>query len=963
MRASETRLFDPRLWPVFAQSIFVYACVASSVAAKDPADSVEFFENRIRPVLVEHCYQCHGNDADEIGGSLQLDSSDALRTGGDSGPAIIAGDPGASLLVSAMRYESSEMPPSGKLPDSVIQDFQDWIAAGAVDPRQSGTGSSRAPEVRAAMGIDLQEGRKFWAFQPIVNSQPPRGSNLRSRGPIDQYLNRELAAANLKPNGAASPSAQLRRLAFDLTGLPPSIELQNEWRADPSPVRWQRIVDSMLSSPAFAQHWARHWMDVARYADSNGSDFNATFHEAWRYRDYLFRSIATDRPFDQMIRQQIAGDLLPASSDSVRYQNLVASTFLMLGTKMLSERDKPKLELDVVDEQIDTIGRAFLGMTLGCARCHDHKFDPVPMDDYYALAGILKSTVTLKGESQEYVSTWNRVDLPISPEHRAALDQHQKTTESVQKSIRAIEAKLADLSPNPNETPAGIVIDDSQATKTGQWKESTYSKSFVGSGYVHDDNAGKGDAMIRFTAKLPHSGRYEVRVAYSPGPNRSARVPITIELGGGKSLNKVLDQRTIQIKPMWASLGTFDFDASDLAAVTIANVGTTGYVIADAVQFLSPDDRVAASDSNVDREKIRAVESELESWKAKLKSLQKEAPEEIPVAMAPSDRPAAEIADSHVHIRGDVDNLGEMVPRGFLRVCSQGDAAIVDPQGSGRLELAHWLTDPDHPLTARVFVNRVWMHLMGEGIVRTVDNLGLRGERPSHPELLDHLAGEFIREGWQSKPLIRRIVTSEAYRRSSEYRTESIEEDPENRLWWRMQRRRISAESIRDTMVWTTGNLDQTPTAKIMSSYKTLISDNQGGGAEVLEGVASAHQSINVPIIRSHVPPMLVALDAADPDLLVGKRPTTNVPGQALVLINSPDVNRWAGETADWIVAAAGDFDDRLKLAHQTCLQRIPTEDDRRLAEAFFEGSRESDKRWQEWIAALLASTEFRFLE
>ncbi|NND96150.1 MAG: DUF1549 domain-containing protein, partial [Pirellulaceae bacterium] len=377
---------------------------AGSTSANEPADTIAFFEKKIRPVLVQHCYQCHAGDADDIGGSLLLDSRDGMMIGGDTGPAIKPGDADASTLVAALRYESAEMPPDGQLPDQVIQDFERWIAAGAVDPRKT---DAVQPPPREA--IDIDAGREFWAFRPIELVTPSTTTYPSSRGLIDQYLLDRLSQSNLDPNATAPATVRLRRLAFDLTGLPPDQDLLNRWIADPSPEHWQRIVDQLLSSAEFAEQWARHWMDVARYADSNGSDFNATHHEAWRYRDYLVRSFAADRPVDQMITQQIAGDLLRYENDAERYDNVVATTFLMLGTKMLSERDKSKLQMDVVDEQIDTVGRAFLALTLGCARCHDHKFDPVPTEDYYALAGIFKSTRTLNGESQKYVSDWNRV--------------------------------------------------------------------------------------------------------------------------------------------------------------------------------------------------------------------------------------------------------------------------------------------------------------------------------------------------------------------------------------------------------------------------------------------------------------------------------------------------------------------------------------------------------------------------
>ncbi len=934
-------------------------CVFLTSTHADDPKSVDFFENRIRPVLVNRCYECHSSDSEEVGGSLLLDSSDAMMTGGDSGPSIEPGDAEASVLISAIRYESMEMPPDGKLPDRVIDDFQRWIDAGAIDPRSGGASAKRPSQ------IDIEAGRKFWAFRPIQASPAPSTLMPQSRGMIDQFLGQRLQEAGIRPNEIASPEARLRRLAFDLTGLPPHPDVMRQWIADPSPKRWRKIVDNLLSSPALGEHWARHWMDVARYADSNGADFNAAHHEAWRYRDYLIRAFASDQPIDQMIRQQIAGDLLPAADDARRYDNVVASTFLMLGTKMLSERDKAKLTLDVVDEQIDTVGRAFLGLTLGCARCHDHKFDPVPTEDYYALAGIFRSTVTLNGESQKYVSTWNRVPLPTSDEHVAAVKKHQADVKSLEAKIKSAEAELKAAKSNHSNRLAGIVVDDAQAEKTGEWKASTLYKHFVGDGYIHDNNTQKGNASIRFSARLPKSGRYEVRLSHSPGSNRASAIPVSLETAGGIQ-SIVVDMRKVQIEPMWTSLGTFEFSSNADAAVTIRNDGTSGYVIADAVQFLSTEDSADGGDQpgagNTDR--INLATQQLQSLKEQLEQKKKSAPPPLPEAMAPGDRATHETGDSHVHVRGEVKNLGEVVPRGFLQVYSSGDPSIRRPTGSGRIQLADWLTDPDNPLVARVLVNRIWMHLMGEGLVRTVDNFGTQGQRPSHPELLDTLATEFVRDGWRSKRLIRRIVTSAAYQRSSRYNASAIAADPENRLLWRMHRRRIPAEAIRDSMLAAAGLLDRQPRIDPMKGRGTLVSSNSADSSAKFDDVSQPCRSVYLPVVRGYLPPLMTMLDAAEPDLLVGRRPTTNVPAQALVLVNGPEVNDWAKAAAERIMSETDDFDDRLRRTYLRCLHRLPEASDIDLAKSFFqENDQNSLSSWHEFIAALFASTEFRLLE
>ena len=934
------------------------------VRAFEP-DSIEFFEQRIRPVLVKHCYRCHSQEADEIGGALWLDSSDAVRQGGESGPAVRPGDADSSMLISAIRYESYEMPPDQPLPDEVIDDFVNWVNAGANDPRKKRTDARRAAMAR---GIDFDQGRQFWSFQPITDFRLTLPADLRDQVAgrlVDYQIEARLDEQGIVPRPIAEAETRLRRLAFDLTGLPPDADLRRRWLEQPSEKNWERIVDQLLDTRAYAQHWARHWMDVARYADSNGSDFNATFHDAWRYRDYLIESFDSDRSIDQMIRQQVAGDLLPAEDDKQRYDNVVATTFLMLGPKMLSERDKAKLTLDVVDEQIDSIGRAFLGMTLGCARCHDHKFDPIATEDYYALAGIFKSTQTLNGESQKYVSTWNRVELPTSAEHRESLKKHQRDLKELNGQIKTAEGELKTLKAKQVD---GMLVDDGDATQVGSWVSSTYTKGYVGSGYVHDGDANKGKLAIEFRKRLPETGRYQVRFAYNTGGNRASNVPLLIK-AGEQTHKLTVNQREKLDTPPWKNLGTFEFSAQSDAVITIGNDDTDGYVIVDAITFVRDD--VPANEPSAEQDlssAIAAAQTDVDELKKQLDALNKSAPPPLPQAMAPRDLPTDKIADSPVHIRGDVNRLGDVVPRGFLQVCADGDASIAAPRGSGRLELARWLTSEDNPLVARVMVNRVWMHLFGEGLVRSVDNFGSRGESPTHPELLDALAIDFRRNDWRLKPLVRRMVLSQVYQRSSGHDSSASATDPENRLLWRANRKRIHAESIRDAMLSAAGTLTEDEPIAPVANKGVLVTKNSGSTQAVASGIESPVRSVYLPTIRGNIAPLMQSLDIANPDLLVGKRPTTNVPGQTLVLVNSPEVNRWAQQTADRIMESHTAWRDRIAAAYQICLSREPSERDLTLAENYLNLSSQADQQRQrqaicDLVAAIFASTEFRMLD
>jgi hypothetical protein len=502
---------------------------ADEAKAIDPA-KLEFFESRIRPVLIKHCYECHSAKSKEVKGSLLVDSAAGLLQGGDSGPAIVAGKPNKSPLIEALRYEGVEMPPAGRLPANVVKDFERWVEMGSPDPR---TDNPAPGVVKPQRTIDLEAGRQFWAFQSIINHARPDVSDKSwPNSDIDAFVLQKLEAAGLKPAADASRRTLIRRVYFDLIGLPPSPEEVTAFLKDDSDGALNTVVDRLLESPQFGVHWGRHWLDVARYADSNGADFNATFHNAWKYRDYVIDSFNQDKPFDQFVREQIAGDLLSHENDEQLTEGIIATGFLMLGTKMLSERDKEKLTMDVVDEQLNTIGQTFMAVTLGCARCHDHKFDPIPTKDYYALAGILKSTRTLQGESQQYVSTWPRRQLPAKSEHVAAVEKFELTKKELQASIKEAKKQTTSLKLKAEQLRKktnALLVDDSEAELTGNWQKSSYSKPFIGQGYIHDANSEKGEKWAEFTITIPQSATYDVQLAYTAGENRADNVPISVK--------------------------------------------------------------------------------------------------------------------------------------------------------------------------------------------------------------------------------------------------------------------------------------------------------------------------------------------------------------------------------------------------------------------------------------------------
>ncbi len=939
----------------------------AQAAQLDPAQ-VEFFEKQVRPLLAKHCLECHSADK-EAKGNLALDSKAGWQKGGDSGPAIEPGDPENSLLIAAVRYESYEMPPKGKLPAKDIAVLEKWVKSGAIDPRAGPN------EVAGTTpGLDLAEARQFWSFQLPEAHRPPAVANEAwPYSDIDRFLLARLEAAKLQPAADADRATWLRRVTYDLTGLPPTPAELSAFLQDTAPDAFDKVVDRLLASEQFGIHWGRHWLDVARYADSNGSDFNATFYNAWRYRNYVIDAFNNDKPYDRFVREQIAGDLMPYSTDQQRADQLVATTFLTIGPKMLSERDKEKLVMDVVDEQIDSVGKAFLGMTLGCARCHDHKFDPIPTADYYALAGIFKSTVILEGESQQYVSAWKETPLPMSAEHAEALALHNQAKDRLkgslaeaQQELKAAEARLSQLESNSR----GVTVDDKQAKLVGQWTNSKFSPNFVGEGYLHDEKMGKGEKSVSWTPDLPSPGRYEVRISYAGGNGRDAAVPITIVHADGTAQLKLDQTKPGTIDKLFQPLGTFRFERGTAGSVQLSNAGTTGHVIADAVQFIPVDEDAAAvakedsPEKRAAQEQVATAKKTVAQLEQEMKDLDKTAPPPAPTAMAAREAP--QIDDCQICIRGEIKHRGPKVQRGFLQVASDATVTIENPDQSGRLELADWLTRADHPLTARVMVNRIWQHVFGEGLVRTVDNFGHLGEFPSHPQLLDTLAVELVESGWSVKQMVRRLALTRAYRMSTEYTETAFLADPDNRLLWRANRKRLPAEALRDSLLAISGRLDlsQGESAVAGLGYLAIANNNQGGSGREEN---AQRRSVFLPIIRNELPSFLTVFDFADPDLVTGRRDETNVPTQALFLLNDPLVRDQASATAQRLLKDhPQDEAARLDSAYRLILCRAPVASEQQRALDFVntitqDGGSDADA-WQQLVQALFASTEFRML-
>jgi hypothetical protein len=782
-----------------------------------------------------------------------------------------------------------------------------------------------------------------WAYQPITPSTPPTPSSSWPRTDIDQFISAKHAFENLTPAPDADKTTLVRRIYFDLIGLPPTPAQIDSFLNDTSPKAYENLIDQLLASPHFGERWARHWLDIARFAESVTLR-GLVFNHAWRYRDYVIDSYNRDLPFNRFITEQIAGDLLPTSSIEETHRARAATTYLVLGNFNYEEQDKDQLRMDIVDEQLDTIGKGLLGQTLSCARCHDHKFDPIPARDYYAMAGILRN---VKSAEHANVSTWLDVPLPLPADQEEQLKEHERKIAELNRAIRKQTELIAQSSPAKKlslESLPGIVVDDSQAKLVGDWQHSVFNKPFLGAGYVHDRNEGKGAKTITFFPELKAAGKYEVRFAYTSGENRATKVPITILHAAGETTVHVNERQAPPIASHFVSLGQFEFERGNQGYVIVSTTGTDGHVIADAVQFL-PADSSEPTSSSGDSAQLAELNKHLDQLRRELKQLTDSGPKR-PMVMSVKEEPT--IDDTHIHLRGSVHKLGEKVPRGFLSVASRHMSAppAFTNTESGRRELAAWITDPKNPLTARVYVNRVWFWLFGTGLVRSPDNFGTTGESPTHPELLDFLAHRFITNGWSTKKLVREIVLSRTYQLSTHH--SSSARDPENRFYAHANRRRLDPESLRDTILSISSRLDLTtggPTFKPGTAADFGYADN------------STRRSIYVPVFRNALPQIFELFDFADTSVVTGQRHASIVSPQALYFLNHPFILQNSRAAAQH-----NNSSDRITLAYRQTLGRFPSPSELTLATEHLSAQTDQTAALAELYQSLFASPEFRLL-
>ncbi len=807
-------------------TLVILSLLSLSASAQTPAQ-LDFFESKVRPILVNRCGSCHGDKA-KMGG-VQLISRDGLHTSG----VVIPGDVESTRLIRAVRYaDRIKMPPTGKLPGVEIDALVKWVADGAVWPE-----TSSIPQAAQS---------RFWAFQPVKKPVVPTVKNASwTRSDIDRFILARLEEKGLAPVRDADRYSLLRRVTLDLTGLLPTPDEIDAFVNDSSPQAFECVVDRLLTSPAYGDRWGRHWLDVTYWADTTGVGRRIPLHEAWRYRDYVINSFNNDKPYDRFVREQIAGPSGGKKGDR-DIDSMAATGFLVLGPWAWFSYDKVQLRADVADLQADLVGRTFLGLTVGCARCHDHKFDPIPNKDYFGLVGIFLSTKTLSSSNSN-----GGINLVPLPETTADVRRYADDLEKWEKRVAEVEA----------------------AEKENRKEQAELKKRIDG-------------------LKLKGEGN-EAEIA------AAEKQLATAKKKSGSASDRQIAAFTRYMKPKLAEV----YAAQDM-----------------------------------------------------------EYPE-----------------DARIAVRGDAHQLGDSTPRRFLSAVTEGPHPSIDPQTSGREELADWIADEKNPLTARVYVNRIWHHLFGDGIVATTENFGARGEPPTHPELLEYLATRLVENGWSTKRTIREIVLSRVYRISSMQDVKANEADADNKLLWRASRRRLEVEAIRDTILQVSGRLDPArggPSLPLTAQNVHTIAPFFLEEDSIIEDRVRNRRTVYQPVMRGGQMTdvdILNLFDFADPDQVVGTRSPTTVPTQTLYLMNSAFIKDEARHLAEMLVKDAG-LDDAARVSKLTllALNRPSTERDIQQARQFlsdFEaglgksgnGPDPVIEAWARYCQAIFASSEFLY--
>ncbi len=1012
--------------PCRSLSPLILSLVLAFLASTSPlcaAGDSDFFENKVRPVLAQHCYRCHSGQAKKLRGGLRLDSREAMLSGGDSGPALAPGQPEKSRLIEAVTYKNADlqMPPRGKLPEAAIADLTTWVKKGAPWPKQSS--SVQGAVARAAFDLDERK-RTHWAWRPICpHNLPSVRKAIWPRDPIDRFVLAKLEDKGLSPAQPADKRTLLRRLYFDLIGLPPSPEETEAFVRDTSPLAIEKVVDGLLQSPHFGERWGRHWLDLVRYAETRGHEFDYNIPNAYQYRDYVIRALNADLPYNQFVLEHLAGDLLPKPRLHPQEgfnESILATGFWFLGEEVHSPVDIRQDQADRFDNKVDVLSKALLGLTVACARCHDHKFDAISTKDYYSLFGFLQSSHyrLARFDSMEH----NRRVAAELWEFRRK--ERRKIQKALAKALRPGVERMGDYLANQRRQPprphsaagaAGSPIIDYAHCKPGDWltdgfafgpdpvragelridgnaakpvlhfseytaaeKDATWDVLKLSTGAENDPGAlggivragrtlytptfplttgkvsylVKGDGFVyaavgshvmiagplhgQLVRTVNTGERFEwiahdlsayqgqrIHLEFTPTGSAPFAVAQVVQASGGRK-PPVADESTGGLRPPLARdetpsaaagsyqrfiLDTLDMLAADHligSADAAERAGLLNWMIAHA-------DRFGCNSPAGDEARTFLIEQSRIAER-----IQKES--RLCVAMIDG---SAE--NEYVFIRGSHKAHGATIPRRFLEALA-GPAPLTAAHGSGRLELARQMIDPAiDPLLPRVVVNRVWHHLFGRGIVASTDNFGVLGEKPTHAELLDYLADRFVKEGWSIKKLIRTLVLSSTYRMSSQPDDAADHADTGNLLLHRMRRRRLEGEAIRDAMLMISGRLDRRMYGPSVLVHLTAFQEGRGRPASgPLDG--DGRRSVYLAVRRNFLSPFLLAFDTPIPFSTVGRRTLSNVPAQALILLNDPFVHQQAQQWAKRVLAQPGSTRERIIGMYESAFARPPTE-------------------------------------
>ncbi|QDU07863.1 PSD1 and planctomycete cytochrome C domain-containing protein [Gimesia aquarii] len=1064
--------------------------VSFSTRAEEPksqADSVplfsaqqlEFFEKSIRPLLAEHCYQCHSGKAKRLEGGLRLDSRDLILKGGDSGPSVEFKKPHASLLLEAIRYESFEMPPDTRLKKEQIGLLTHWVEMGLPWPNEEPPVESGNAEI-----FDLKKRRaEHWVWQPIQDVSPPKVKNKSwSHHPVDHFILARLEEKNLRPSHAADKRTIIRRLYYDLIGLPPTPEQIHSYLNDKSENATEKLVDQLLASPQFGERWARHWLDLMRYAESRGHEFDNDAPNAYQYRDYVIRALNADLSYDQFVTEHIAGDLVEhprLHPDKQFNESVLATAFWYLGEWVHSPVDIRKDETDRFDNAIDVMTKSFIGMTVSCARCHDHKFDAISTKDYYALYGYLQSSNyhqvrfesmlhnqkiahqaeqlyqqkqkilktkiknAFAGQMKNFLAYYQTADLLVR-QSSSNVDQEINRQASAKKlNASILKHWILFLQSNQgkeNSLTTTLFMDSGSKASPAQFNSKTHPKSgsddrtiidygncdlkdFITDGFTfglapqprgtlvldpsnqHNplslllEGAAKRDSLWDDIADTPSPKMNQKNKLRSfPRSGRTLRTP-TFEVRGpvsyrvkgscwvyacvdshrmlfgplhGSTLKKV--SANAQHQPQWITHDLSRYKGhrihleftplekeplevyqvkhaaphpeQSLTSVSLKTVKVQKAFETAFEEYFDSDQQPSSQTvslinwvlihpelfSESGSKERQALSKEIEEYKKQREQLKHSIQTKSQTAMAIMD---GSTENDHVLIRGSHQNLGPVIKRRFLEALD--GKSPVNNSGSGRLQLAQAINDPANPLTHRVIVNRIWAHLFSRGIVPSVDNFGVLGERPSHPELLDFLALKFLREGRSIKQMIKYIVLTKTYQQSSQTTLDVSEVDPKNIYLHKMPLKRLEGEAIRDALLEISGRIDLKMYGPSIPIHLTKFMDGRGKPPKNGPLDGNGRRSIYIQVRRNFLSPMMLAYDTPSPFSTMGRRNVSNVPAQALIMMNDPFVIQQSGLWGERVTKQLKQqtTDDRIRWMYESALSRLPTSEELSAARQF----------------------------